>query len=218
MKKRSILSLLYYEFLPVLLLLLTTVCNAQSLTIPKGFTLQKSIKGSDNLIQKDFDGDGHPDYFGVIERGETEVKLISQLSTLKNKILLSESIELYRCCASMVLKKDVIQITTDFTPTFAHYKFRYDGRSSNFQLIGYDAIEGGTTEGGSSSFNLLTNTYENNFSYYDHKKQQVVSCPAVKAKLTIQKILLTDFGQKAERMLKGINEKYIPRKADKSSI
>lgn len=212
MKKRSTSSLYNYIVLPVLLVLFVTVCDAQSLTIPKGFTLQKSRKGPDNLIQKDFDGDGKIDYFGVIEQGEEDVKLMAQLSTQKYKILLSETIDLYMCCAEITLKKGVIDIMTDYTRTFAHYKFRYDAQSSNFQLIGYDAVSGGTSEGGSSSINLLTNTYENSYSYYDQKRQKYVDYPTVKGKVTVKKILLTDFGHKTEQTLSGIYARYMLKK------
>ena len=142
--------------------------------IPSGYHISLDIGESPLTLFYDFNKDGIKDQFSVIEK-EGEAKLLATLSKGKKGFinLTHKSTDYFSCCAEMKFEKNIITLTTRGMRYFQHYKFRYNKRINNFELIGYDTENFGNAihdGAGHQSVNLLTGQYE--FSRFDAKDEE----------------------------------------------
>lgn len=160
------------------LLLISFSASAQ-INLPAGYSIQKSMEGKPNEIRHDFNSDGKPDMFAVIQKGE-ETKLFAAVSNAKGAYMMSThpAMEYFDCCNRLELKGNIVKVFSNGMRYFENYTFRYNKTNSGFDLIGFDSESFGNAVhdgAGNKSLNLLTGDYisvhtevdANNPEHYD---------------------------------------------------
>ena len=188
---------IYFSFLFVL------ICNQgySQLNMPEGYQLALDINDSYLILTHDFNKDGMIDTFAVIEK-EGNAKLIAILSKgSKSKITITHNEgNFYSCCASIVYKKNILTLTTKGMRYFEYYKFRFNKKLANFELIGHDTESFGNAihdGAGTKSVNLLTRDYE--YSTYSAIDENSGETKSGKRKIKLpKKFTLSNFNEAIE--------------------
>ncbi len=77
-----------------------------------------------------------------------------------------------------------------------HCDFAYNSKLKKIQLKAIDRYEFGPANNngsGASKVNLITNSYEGNWNYFDEKSNQLVKLPPIKRKMILPQTILENF-------------------------
>ena len=145
-----------------LLLYINTDVFAQY-RLPENFMFVNDAEGNPLKVEKDFNQDGRNDLFAIIGK-EENIKVFALLSKGKSeyRTLTHDDLDYFDCCAAIFVSRNVITLSTNGMRFFEHYKFRYNKKLNNFELIGYDSESLGNAMNdgsGTRSLNLITGLY-----------------------------------------------------------
>lgn len=157
------------------------------------FLIQNLVAGQDKLV-KDLDHDGIQDSVYV---DAARSVILCQLSTQKFHPIASKMLEIMNETSGVRATKNGFEYYNAWMRAGFHNQFRFDPKTKKIQLIGMSRYEFGNAShdgSGESSVNLLTGKYIGNWNYFDMKKQELVSLPAITAKMSFKPVYLEAFG------------------------
>ena len=150
--------------------------------------------GQEKLV-RDLDNDKVNDTVYVdVERST----IVCKLSGQQFKKMESMPIETLNPQAGVAATKNGFSFFNDWMRAGYKNQFRYDPKAKKMQLIGMSRYEFGNAANdgsGESSVNLLTNDYVGKWNYYDERKEELVSIPAIKTKMILKKTWLDSFNE-----------------------
>lgn len=147
------------------------------------FTLFQITAYSQNKLVKDLDADRIMDSVYI---DSTKYTIVCRLSTQQFRKMESRPIEILNESSGIQDAKNGFYFNNNWMRSGYSSQFRYDAKTKKMMLIGMSRYEFGNAANdgsGESSVNLITGSYIGNWNYYDESKQELVSIPAIKAKM-----------------------------------
>jgi hypothetical protein len=161
-----------------------------------------------NQVSIDFENDGKKD-IAILKQTEDgyfiQYTLSSDGKKHSTKIITRGGQE-----NTLTVSKNVLVINSQWMRSESYSKFRYDKKSRQVILIGYDTSNYGNLSNdgsGYSSYNLLTGYYEANWNSFDETKNELVPLPTVTKKLPIKIYTLENFSDQTIKELEAIEYK-----------
>jgi len=150
-----------------------------------------------NVIIADLDRDKRDDTFRICPQN-SGICLAYRLSSMDFSEMKSGTLESLGESSALKIRDGVVSLTNLFMRGSNVFKFRYDSKTGDFLVIGYDNTQMGNAAGdgsGSSSYNLLTGVYKAQWYYWDEERRKLEPRPAISEKLEITPYKLQDFGE-----------------------
>lgn len=152
----------------------------------------------ENLV-KDIDFDGLQDTVYIDTKKGV---IVCQLSTQNCKLLNSLPIYEIKEATNYLLQESEkgFKFSIGYNQYSISSQFRYEKTTKRIRLIGMQRRESDYSwygANGSSSVNLLTNTYIGNWQYNDEKRnKRLIEIPTIKSKMYLGKIYIENFNEK----------------------
>ena len=168
--------------------------------LPPGFKFSRGADGQLQRLRYDFDQDGRPDVFAVIEKGgDEEPWLAAWLSSRPagQQFVSHGATDALTCCASLTRRGNVVTAASRGMRYFERYELRYNAQLRDFELIGFDTENFGpaTNDGsGTTSYNLLTGQYVAALHTYRPATRRLTADPVLRqTRRPPQRYTLTSF-------------------------